>query len=79
MDMLIGKTVKQVIRPDKIVPDYMKIVFVDGAELEIMPSEDGSKGLDVCTIDSVLYHPITVLWKSFKIIFFKTIFRKLYA
>ncbi len=66
MDMLIGKTVKKVIRPDEVVPDYLKIVFVDGSELEVMPSGDESGSLNVCTIGSVLYHPITVLLRSFK-------------
>lgn len=68
MDMLIGKVVKEVIRPDELVNDYLKITFVDGSELEVMPSNDGSRGLDVCTIKSALYLPVIVLWRRLKAI-----------
>lgn len=68
MNFLVGKIVKEVVLPDEVVPDYLKIVFADGSELEVMASVDGNRSLDTCMIEA-LGTPWSLLWKNFKSVF----------
>ncbi len=69
MHFLVGKIVKEVVLPDEVVPDYLKIVFADGSELEVMASVDGNRSLlDTCMIEAIGTSWF-LLWKNLKSVF----------